>query len=106
MPNPKKHFRLAPQKRQAEMNVLPMEKQTQIISALIEGNSIRATARLVGVEHKTVMRVLVRAGDTCARLLNQRVRRVRAKRIQMDEIWTFVFKKQARITTVDDEAVM
>src|SRR5207249_10021005 len=34
------------------------------------------------------------------------VRRVRAKRIQMDEIWTFVFKKQARITAVDDEAVM
>src|SRR6266704_3429998 len=66
------------------MNLLAAEKEVQIISALIEGNSIRATARL----------------------MNQRVRRVRAKRIQMDEIWTFVFKKQARITTVDDEAVM
>jgi len=88
------------------MNLLAAEKEIQIISALIEGNSVRAAARLVGVEHKTVMRVLVRAGDTCARLLNQRVRRIWAKRIQMDEIWTFVFKKQARITTVDDEAVM
>ena len=41
------------------MNVLPIEKQAQILNALVEGCSIRATARMVGVEHKTVMRVLL-----------------------------------------------
>jgi len=55
------------------MNVLPMEKQIQIVTALVEGNSIRATARMVGVEHKTVMRVLLRVGDRCANLLNERM---------------------------------
>jgi IS1 family transposase len=97
MPNPKKHFRLAPQKRQAEMNVLPIEKQIQIVTALVEGNSVRATARMVGVEHKTVMRVLLRVGDHCARLLNERMRRLPCKVVQMDEIWTFVGKKEKRV---------
>jgi IS30 family transposase len=45
------------------MNVLPIEKQTQIINSLVEGCSVRATARLVGVEHKTVMRMLLRVGE-------------------------------------------
>ena len=52
------------------MNVLPIEKQVRIVSALVEGNSVRATARMVGVEHKTVMRVLLRVGDRCQRLLD------------------------------------
>jgi transposase-like protein len=47
------------------MNMLPTEKQIQIVSALVEGNSIRSTARMVGVEHKTVMRVLLRVGRKC-----------------------------------------
>jgi hypothetical protein len=77
------------------MNVLPMEKQIQIVSALVEGNSVRATARMVGVEHKTVMRVLLRAGDHCARLLNERMRRLPCKIVQMDEIWTYCGKLEA-----------
>ncbi len=64
MPNPKLHYRLAPQQRQAEMNILPIEKQVQIINALVEGCSIRSTARLVGVEHKTVLRVLLARRET------------------------------------------
>jgi len=106
MPNPKQHFRLAPQKRQAEMNVLPMEKQIQIVSSLVEGNSVRATARMVGVEHKTVMRVLLRVGDRCARLLNERMRRLPCKLIQMDEIWTFVGKKEKRVRFDDNPEVV
>ncbi len=68
------------------MNVLPIEKQIQIVTALVEGNSVRATARMVGVEHKTVMRVLLRVGDHCARLLNERMRHLPCKVVQMDEI--------------------
>jgi IS1 family transposase len=88
------------------MNVLPIEKQIQIVNALVEGNSVRATARMVGVEHKTVMRVLLRAGDHCARLLNERMRRLPCKVVQMDEIWTFVAKKEKRVRFDDNPEVV
>jgi IS1 family transposase len=79
------------------MNLLPFPKQVQIVSALAEGCSIRATARMVGVEHKTVMRTLLRAGENCLRMLDSKIRHVRARRVQVDEIWTYVFKKEARL---------
>ena len=69
----KSNYRLATAERQAEMNVLPKEKQVQILNALVEGCSVRATARLVGVEHKTVLRVLRRAGDRCAQILDEKM---------------------------------
>jgi IS1 family transposase len=102
MPNRELHCRPASQKRQAEMNVLPIEKQTQIISALVEGNSIRATARMVGVEHKTVMRVLLRIGENCADLLDAKMQSLPCKIVQMDEIWTFVGKKEKRVNGFDN----
>lgn len=88
------------------MNILPMEKQVQVVNALAEGCSIRSAARLVGVEHKTVMRVLHRAGQACARLLDEKIRGIKARRVEVDEIWSFVFKKQARLTVGDNEAEM
>lgn len=81
MPNPNSHYRLATAERQAEMNVLPKEKQAQIINALVEGCSIRSTSRLVGVEHKTVLRVLLRAGKHCAKLLDEKMRGIRSRLI-------------------------
>jgi IS1 family transposase len=88
------------------MNVLPIEKQTQIANCLVEGTSLRATARMCGVERNTVGRVLLRIGDRCAWLLNDKLRRIRSRRVEVDEIWTFVFKKQARLSQDDDESQM
>jgi IS1 family transposase len=88
------------------MNVLPIEKQTQIISALVEGNSIRATARMVGVEHKTVMRVLLRVGENCADLMDAKMNDLPCKIVQMDEIWTFVGKKEKRVKGSDNPEVV
>jgi len=88
------------------MNILNQEKQIRIVNALVEGCSVRSTARMVGVEHKTVLRVLLRAGDHCARLLDDKVRGVHAKSIEVDEIWTYVFKKERRLTEKDDAAIM
>ncbi len=76
------------------MNILSVEKQIQIISALVEGNSIRVTARMVEVEHKTVMRVLLRASEKCVRLMNEKMRNLFCRLIQVDEIWTFVGVKE------------
>jgi IS1 family transposase len=84
------------------MNVLPMETQIRVVNALVEGSSIRATARMVGVEHKTVMRVLLRVGDRCGQILNERMQRLPCKIVQLDEIWTFVAKKEKRVTKYDD----
>ncbi len=86
------------------MNVLPIEKQIQIVNALVEGNSVRATARMAGVEHKTALRVLLRVGDRCGQILNERMRRLPCKIVQLDEIWTFVAKKEKRVTGEDNAA--
>jgi IS1 family transposase len=86
------------------MNVLPIEKQIQIVSALVEGNSIRATARMIGVEHKTVMRVLLRVGDRCGQILNERMRRLSCKIVQLDEIWTYVGKHERFVQPEENPA--
>jgi len=83
------------------MNILPIEKQIQIVNALVEGNSIRATARMAGVEHKTVMRVLLRVGDRCGQILNERMRQLPCKVVQVDELWTYVGKHE-RFLLPDD----
>lgn len=88
------------------MNVLNRERQAQIVSALIEGNSIRSTARMFNVEHKTVMRVLLRTGEHCRRLLDEKLRGIHSRFIQVDEIWTFVGVKEARLASRHNHATM
>jgi IS1 family transposase len=83
------------------MNILSREKQAAIIAAHVEGSSIRSIERMTGVHRDTIMRLIVRTGEGCARLLDEKVKNVPAKRIQADEIWTYVFKKQARLSTED-----
>lgn len=79
------------------MNVRPKEKQAQIINALVEGCSVRATARLAGVEHKTVLRVLLRTGERCQRLLDEKMRGIQSRFIQVDEMHGFVFVRQKNL---------
>lgn len=85
------------------MNTLSNDQKTTAIQALIEGNSIRSTERMTGIHRDTLMRLLVRVGDGCARFLGTNVKNVAAHKVQVDEIWTYVFKKQARIS-VDESA--
>src|SRR5438128_12277477 len=75
------------------MNQLGTDKRCQIISALIEGNSINATCRMLGVGKHTVLRLLEDAGCACAAYHDAMVRGVESKRIQCDEIWSFVGAK-------------
>jgi hypothetical protein len=78
-------------------NVLKKDLQLQVIHLLVEGNSIRSIERLTGVQKKTVMRLLVRVGNACQALLDERMRDLPLRHIQADEIWTFVAKKEGRI---------
>lgn len=75
------------------MNVLPLAKKIAVISALAEGCSIRSTARITGVAKSTILRLLEEVGTACAEFHTLMVRNVPAKRVQVDEIWSFVFAK-------------
>ncbi len=75
------------------MNCLSIEKHTQVVSALIEGNSIRATVRMTGVCKDTVLKLLVDLGTACAAYHDRHVRNVRPRYVQCDEIWNFCYAK-------------
>ena len=76
------------------MNKLSRDRRTQVIAALIEGNSIRSTVRMTGVAKKTVLRLLVEVGTACAEYQNKTLRNLTCRRVQCDEIWSFVGMKQ------------
>lgn len=87
------------------MNILPAEKQTAIISALTEGCSIRAVERLTGCHRDSVMRLAVRIGEGCSKLHGAMMRDLQVNRIELDEIWSFVGKKQKRVKPEDGDMV-
>src|SRR5258707_11068486 len=75
-------------------NVLSTDKQTAVISALAEGSSIRSIERITGVHRDTIMRLGVRVGEGCARLLDRKMQNLPCKHLQFDELWGFIGKKQ------------
>lgn len=84
-----------PQQKPFDADVrLPEETVCRILHCLVEGNSVRSTARLCDVEKRTVLTMLKLAGENCERLLADRVRNVPVQDVQCDEIWTFVQKKE------------
>ena len=85
------------QKGNSVANVLKKDLQLQVVHLLVEGNSIRSIVRLTGVHKKTVTRILVKVGNACRNLLDERMRDLNLRHVQVDEIWTFVQKKQARV---------
>ncbi|MBI5624283.1 MAG: hypothetical protein HY924_10920 [Elusimicrobia bacterium] len=79
------------------MNKLTTEKQVAVIASLVEGNSIRATARMTGVDKNTVMSLLVRAGKACKEYQDKTFVDLGCKVIQCDEIWSFCYAKAKNI---------
>lgn len=79
-------------------NVLPREKQLMAIRLLVEGNSLRSITRITGIHRTTVMNLLVRFGENCRRFLHRELRDLKVRHVQCDEVWTFVRKKQGRLT--------
>src|ERR1700733_591198 len=79
------------------MNRLPMSKRVAVVSALVEGNSLRSTCRMTGVAMNTALKLLADLGEACAQFHEEHVRNVRAKRIQCDEIWQFVYAKAKNV---------
>ena len=80
------------------MNKLDIAKRIQVIRCLVEGNSIRATVRMTGVAKNTVAKLLVDLGSACARYQDEHLRNLPCKRVQCDEIWSFVGAKQKNVS--------
>jgi IS1 family transposase len=81
------------------MNKLSTEDRARILHLLCEGQSIRAITRLTGASKNTVTKLLVDAGKACMAYHDANVRTVKAKRIQVDEIWSFTYAKQKNVAT-------
>jgi IS1 family transposase len=79
------------------MKRLTREKQAQIISALIEGCSIRATSRMFGVSKDTVLKLQVEAGYASADYQDRVFVNLNCKRVQCDEVWAFCYAKEKNV---------
>ena len=79
------------------MNKLSREHQAQVVKALCEGNSIRSTARMTGVAINTVVKLLTELGSACLDYQDTAMRNLPCKRLQADEIWSFVYSKAKNV---------
>jgi IS1 family transposase len=79
------------------MTQLSLERRAAIVRCLVDGNSIRATCRITGASKNTVVKLLVDLGDMCSIYQNHVLRNLPAKRVQCDEIWSFVGARQKRV---------
>jgi IS1 family transposase len=79
------------------MNRLPLKTRVQILSMLCEGSSLRSISRVADVSINTVSKLLVDAGTACAAFHDDKVRGVKARRVQVDEIWSFTAAKQKNV---------
>jgi IS1 family transposase len=79
------------------MNRLTTEKRAQILGMMVEGNGIRAISRMTGASKNTVVKLLVDAGRAFAAYQDQALRNIKSTRVQVDEIWAFVYAKQKNV---------
>jgi len=79
------------------MNRLSKDKQKQIVAALVEGNSIRATSRMTGAAKGTVLKLLVDVGRACLGYQHRALKNLPCKNIQCDEIWAFCYSKAKNV---------
>ena len=79
-------------------NALPKHRQVSVLHHLCEGNTLRSTSRLTGVHRTTITNLMVRFGSHCKLLMDEKLRGLTLGHVQIDETWTYVLKKQARLT--------
>jgi len=79
------------------MNKLNKERQAQVIAALVEGNSIRAIERMTGVAKHTILKLIKDVGIAAADYQDRTLRKLKCQKIQVDEIWQFVYAKEKNV---------
>jgi IS1 family transposase len=88
-------------------NVLSPWDQLTVLNLLVEGNSLRSITRLTGIHRTTVVKLMIRTGQRLREFMDRRFRNLNLQSLQLDEIWTFVLKKQAHLKPAerDDPAL-
>lgn len=81
------------------MNKLTTAKRAQIVAAIVEGNSLRATSRMTGASKVTILKLLADLGKACSEYQDKALRNLTCKRIQCDEIWSFCYAKDKNVPT-------
>jgi len=81
-------------KRVLDTMYIAQDKAALALQLLLEGNSIRSTERITGLDRNTIMSLLVKAGERCQRLMDEKIVNLDVKDVEMDEIWGFVGKKE------------
>jgi IS1 family transposase len=76
------------------MNKLSVDEKVSAVGMLCEGNSIRSVERMTGIHRDTVMRLGVRMGEGCQRIMDEKMRNLSCRLIQVDEVWGYVGMKQ------------
>ena len=82
---------------------VPVERAELVLKMLLEGNSVSSVVRLTDVHQKTILKLLVMAGEKCERIMGQRVRNVPVRDVEVDEVWAFIGKKERRVRVDDDQ---
>jgi transposase-like protein/IS1 family transposase len=93
-PNCKKTYTEA-HKRVLDTMYIPRDKAVLALRLLLEGNSIRSTERITGMDQNTIMSLLVKAGKKCQGLMDEKIKNIDVIDVEVDEIWGFVFKKES-----------
>lgn len=79
------------------MNRLSIEKRAQVLSALVEGNSIRATVRMTGAAKNTITKLIADVGYACTDYQDKTMRDLPCETLEADEIWSYCYSKQKNI---------
>ena len=85
------------------MNKLTTDERAKVVACLVEGNSLRATTRMTGVHRTTIQKLLVELGAACSIHQDKVFRGLNLKRVQCDEIWSFIGCKQKNVTEDNKE---
>jgi transposase-like protein len=73
---------------------LPLDKAENVLRLLLEGMSVRSVERVSGVHRDTILRLLTLAGERCQRLMQEKIKGIEVRDVQVDEIWGYVYKKE------------
>lgn len=80
---------------------VPFESAKLVLNLLTQGMSVRATERTTGVNRNTICKLIVMFGDACQRFMDERMRGLTLSHLQFDEQWTYVGRKQSRLTVTE-----
>jgi transposase-like protein len=86
-----------PRRKPLGRHYISTDKATQIVTLLLEGMSVRAVSRVTGAHQGTILSLLLTVGKKARSIFDARVRNIRPRFVQADELWTFVHTKEAHL---------